>query len=85
MSLKHLGVTKLPTSALIGKGKKKQRSMLDVNLPLLAHYACEDADCTLRLHGILSPVSVLCSSFGLKLNVWCLTSCIPNVCELSKF
>jgi DNA polymerase-1 len=38
-----------PTSALIGKGKQ-QKSMRDVPLEALAHYAAEDADATWRLY-----------------------------------
>lgn len=53
ISLKHLGIQKTPTSALIGKGKK-QISMKDVQLDIIADYACEDADMTFRLHHILS-------------------------------
>ncbi len=38
-----------PTSALIGKGKQ-QKSMRDVPLEALSHYAAEDADATWRLY-----------------------------------
>ncbi|KAH9259814.1 DNA polymerase I [Batrachochytrium salamandrivorans] len=54
MSLKHLGITKIPTSQLIGKGAK-QISMTQVDLDLLAHYACEDASCTHQLFDLLQP------------------------------
>ena len=46
---KYLGLEKIPTEALIGKGKK-QISMDQVEIDKLSHYACEDADVTLRLH-----------------------------------
>jgi len=48
LSLKHLGVTKIPTSDLIGKGSK-QISMWDVPVATCGEYACEDADMTRRL------------------------------------
>ena len=44
-----LGVTLVPTEALIGKGKR-QISMLEVPLEDLATYAAEDADATWRLY-----------------------------------
>lgn len=44
-----LGMTTTPISDLIGKGKQ-QRSMLDVPMDRLAHYAAEDADVTWRLY-----------------------------------
>ncbi|KAH9262751.1 hypothetical protein BASA82_000225 [Batrachochytrium salamandrivorans] len=61
MSLKHLGITKIPTSQLIGKGAK-QISMTQVDLDLLAHYACEDASCTHQLFDLYSPSSKLIPS-----------------------
>ncbi len=48
LSLKHLGITKIPTSDLIGKGKD-QISMWDVPPARCGEYACEDADMTFRL------------------------------------
>ena len=48
-----LGLTTTPISALIGKGKE-QRSMLEVELEPLTHYAAEDADITWRLHTYLA-------------------------------
>jgi DNA polymerase-1 len=48
LSLKHIGITKIPTSQLIGKGAK-QISMWDVPVDKCGEYACEDADCTFRL------------------------------------
>ncbi len=49
LSLKHLGVTKIPTSDLLGKGAK-QIGMWDVPVDRCGEYACEDADCTFRLY-----------------------------------
>jgi DNA polymerase-1 len=49
LALKHLGITKIPTSELIGKGKK-QISMWDVPVAKCGEYACEDADVTGRLY-----------------------------------
>jgi DNA polymerase-1 len=48
LALKHLGLTKIPTSDLIGKGKS-QISMWDVPVQKCGEYACEDADVTGRL------------------------------------
>jgi len=52
LSLQHLGLTKIPTEALIGSGAK-QISMADVPLERIAQYACEDADCVRRLWPLL--------------------------------
>jgi DNA polymerase I len=49
-----LGVTTVPITDLIGKGKQ-QRSMLDVPLEQLTTYAAEDADVTWRLYQRLGP------------------------------
>ena len=49
LSLKHLGITKIPTSALIGKGAK-QICMWDAPVAKCGEYACEDADTTWRLY-----------------------------------
>src|SRR5262249_28444762 len=54
LSLQFLGVQKILTTELIGKGKE-QISMLDVDIKKLSHYACEDADMTLRLHELFDP------------------------------
>jgi DNA polymerase-1 len=54
LSLRHLGIKKIPTAHLIGKDGKA--SMRDVGLELLTDYACEDADCTLRLFHYLQPI-----------------------------
>ncbi len=48
LALKHLGLTKIPTSDLIGKGKA-QIGMWDVPPERCGEYACEDADVTFRL------------------------------------
>lgn len=53
LSLQRLGIRKIPTSSLIGKGAAA--SMTDVPLDLLSEYACEDVDCTLRLYPLLRP------------------------------
>ena len=47
-----LGLELIPTSQLIGKGKK-QKSMLEVPLAELTEYAAEDADATWRLYEVL--------------------------------
>lgn len=54
MALKYFGIEKIRTEELIGKGKD-QISMAEVNLDQLSHYACEDADITLRIHNLLAP------------------------------
>ena len=51
--LKHLNYQKIPTSDLIGK--KGEIPMLEVPLEKLTHYACEDADFTLRLYEYFMP------------------------------
>ncbi len=53
LSLKYLGVKKIPTTDLIGKGKK-QISMADVPVEKVCEYACEDVDMTLRLRNIFA-------------------------------
>jgi len=53
LALKHLGITKIPTSALIGKGAK-QINMWDVPFERCGEYACEDADTTYRLFELFS-------------------------------
>ncbi len=54
LSLEYLNYKKIPTSDLIGKGKK-QISMREVLLEKISFYACEDADCAYRLSEILKP------------------------------
>lgn len=48
MALIELGVTKIPTSQIIGKGKT-QVTMAEVPVDEVAEYACEDAEVTYRL------------------------------------
>ncbi len=48
MALRRLGITKIPTTDLIGTGKA-QVTMREVPVEKVARYACEDADVTLRL------------------------------------
>ncbi len=51
---RHLRLRKIPTSALIGKGKG-QITMAEVPVDTVAEYACEDADATLRVLAVLEP------------------------------
>ncbi len=53
LALRHLGIKKIPTSELIGKGKS-QITMAEVPVEKVAEYACEDADVTWRLRGRLA-------------------------------
>ena len=52
ISLEHLNVQKITTESLIGKGAK-QITMDAVPLEQITAYACEDADCVMRLVPIL--------------------------------
>ncbi len=54
LSLRYLDIKKIPTEELIGKGKN-QISMADAPVEKVCEYACEDADMTLRLKGVLEP------------------------------
>ncbi|MFH1262629.1 MAG: DNA polymerase I [Pseudomonadota bacterium] len=54
LALRYLGIQKIPTAELIGKGES-QISMLDVDVDRLTRYACEDADVTYRLHTLFTP------------------------------
>jgi DNA polymerase-1 len=54
LALGFLDFRKIPTSDLIGKGKKQIR-MNRVPVEKVAEYACEDADTVVRLFGVLSP------------------------------
>jgi DNA polymerase-1 len=54
LSLQYLNYKKIPTSDLIGKGRK-QISMKEVPVEKIAAYACEDADITLRIKNVLEP------------------------------
>lgn len=51
-----LNYAPVPISALIGEKKKDQLKMTDVPLDQLSDYACEDADITLQLRGVLEPL-----------------------------
>ena len=53
LALTYFDIAKIPTSALIGSGKK-QISMADVPVAKVSEYACEDADVTYRL---MEPLS----------------------------
>ncbi len=53
ISFDYLGVQKITTESLIGKGQK-QISMMDVPVEKVSEYACEDADCVNRLVPLLS-------------------------------
>ena len=57
LSEEYLGLIKTPTSNLLGT-KKDKKTMLDVELETLKDYACEDADCCLRLHVLFSPMII---------------------------
>ncbi|MEW6746829.1 MAG: DNA polymerase I [Planctomycetota bacterium] len=52
LALQYLGIKKIPTSALIGSGKK-QITMAEVPIDKVGRYACEDADVTRRLVSLL--------------------------------
>ncbi len=52
LALKYLSLQKIPTSALIGKGKQ-QITMDQVPIDKVGEYACEDADVTFRLVPLL--------------------------------
>ena len=52
LALRHLGLKKIPTSELIGKGKN-EITMAEVPVAQVCEYACEDADVTWRLKGLL--------------------------------
>ncbi|HUJ76469.1 MAG TPA: DNA polymerase I [bacterium] len=54
VALRKLGVTKIPTEALIGKGKD-EITMDQVPIPKVAEYACEDAEVTFRLTQLMAP------------------------------
>ncbi len=54
LALRRLGIKKIPTSDLIGKGKS-EISMRDVPVEKVSTYACEDADVTMRLRHELEP------------------------------
>ncbi|MBN2712291.1 MAG: DNA polymerase I, partial [Planctomycetes bacterium] len=53
LAKRHLGIEKIPTTDLIGKGAK-QVCMDTVPLKQICEYACEDADVALRLEEVLA-------------------------------
>lgn len=53
----HLGYSPIPISDLIGEKGKDQKTMADVEVARVAEYAAEDADITLQLHGVLTPLA----------------------------
>ncbi len=55
LALEFLNYRKISIESLIGKGAKRI-TMDRVNVMEAADYACEDADITLRLHGVLEPM-----------------------------
>lgn len=56
LSETYLGYTPVSITELIGKKGKNQGSMRDVPVERVAEYAAEDADITLQLSNILSPL-----------------------------
>jgi DNA polymerase I len=54
LALHYFDLSKIPTKDLIGSGAK-QITMADVPVEQVAEYACEDADVTFRLRGVLEP------------------------------
>ncbi len=54
LALHYFDLSKIPTKDLIGRGAK-QITMADVPIEQVAEYACEDADVTFRLRGMLEP------------------------------
>lgn len=54
MALEYLNIQKIPTEALIGKGKN-QISMAEVPVEQISEYACEDAEVTYLLRQYLEP------------------------------
>ncbi|MFT7677354.1 MAG: DNA polymerase-1 [Planctomycetota bacterium] len=53
LALSYFGIRKIPTSQIIGTGKK-QVTMAQVMVEQVAEYACEDADVTFRLGEVLA-------------------------------
>ncbi|MCK6448013.1 MAG: DNA polymerase I [Planctomycetes bacterium] len=53
LALLYFGMTKIPTSELIGRGAK-QITMAEVPIDKVGEYACEDADVTWRLRDVLA-------------------------------
>ena len=56
LSSLYLGYKPIPTSDLIGPKGEDQKNMRDVPLEQLSEYACEDADVTLQVANIITPM-----------------------------
>lgn len=56
LSEQYLGYKPISITELIGKKGKDQGNMRDVPIEDACRYACEDADITLQLHGVFSPM-----------------------------
>ncbi|MCK5148380.1 DNA polymerase I [bacterium] len=54
LAFEHLGMEKIPTKSVIGTGRK-QITMDQAPLKLVAEYACEDADAVVQLKDRLAP------------------------------
>ena len=55
LSKRYLGHEMIPITALIGTGKN-QKSMTEIDIPLVAEYAVEDAEIALQLCGKMEPI-----------------------------
>ena len=55
LTLRRLGFKKTPRKELLGAGKK-QKTFDEVDEDAAASFLGEDADCALRLHGVLAPL-----------------------------
>ncbi len=53
LALRYLGVKKIPTEELIGRGGELTMDLVPIER--VAEYACEDADVALRLHRFFEP------------------------------
>ena len=51
----ELGYTPMSITELIGKKGKNQKSMREVEIPVVCEYACEDTDVTLQLKEYFEP------------------------------
>ncbi len=54
LSRKYLNYAPVPITELIGPKGKNQSSLVEIPVPEVASYACEDADITIRLKEVLS-------------------------------
>ena len=54
VALRRLGITKIPTESLLGKGKE-QTTMDKLPIEQVSRYACEDAEVTFRLYEAFRP------------------------------